>query len=67
MASIPISAIPLANLDTTAVPPAYVKVAKLINNQIVVTTGSASGHNPQATTWLGVGSLHKTVLTSSPL
>lgn len=29
--------------------------AKLINNQIVVTTGAASGDNPQATTWLGGG------------
>lgn len=29
--------------------------AKLINNRIIVTTGSASGPNPQTTTWLGGG------------
>jgi N-acetylneuraminic acid mutarotase len=35
--------------------PRQAAAAKLINNQIVVTTGSASGPNPQTTTWLGGG------------
>lgn len=38
-------------------------VAKLINNQIIVTTGAARGTNPQDTTWIGGGSTHKTVST----
>lgn len=33
--------------------PRQATAAKLINNQIVVTTGAASGNNPQTTTWLG--------------
>jgi N-acetylneuraminic acid mutarotase len=37
--------------------PRQATVAKLINNQIVVTTGSASGPNPQTTTWLSDYSL----------
>jgi N-acetylneuraminic acid mutarotase len=35
--------------------PRQATAAKLINNQIVVTTGAASGNNPRTTTWLGGG------------